>query len=251
MKNSPITWTDHTFNPWIGCAKISEGCAHCYAETLMAKRYKRVQWGPNGTRAHTKPLTWRDPLKWNAEAAAQGIRYRVFTASLADIFEDREELSPWRDDLHELIRQTEHLDWLVLTKRPEIAARYYSEHPIPQNVWLGTSVENTAATRRIPILASIPAKVRFLSCEPLLEGIPGLDLHNIHWLIAGGESGVGARPVHPEWIRSLRDQCRDANVPFFFKQWGGTQPKTNGNTLDGRIHEEFPCIKNNKPKKQQ
>jgi protein gp37 len=248
MKNSNISWTDHTFNPWIGCSKVSAGCAHCYAETLMDTRYHRVEWGSGGTRVRTSPENWRQPVKWNSEAEARGVRYQVFCASLADVFEERGELAAWRDDLHDLIHRTPNLDWLLLTKRPEMAAWCYAEQPIPANVWLGTSVENQAAAdRRIPILSAIPAAIRFLSCEPLLGEIAGIDLSAISWVIVGGESGAGCRPMAPEWAISLRDQCRVAKVPYFFKQWGGRTPKTNGNILDGQIYENFPKKRGRRP----
>ena len=243
MKNSTISWTDHTFNPWIGCAKCSPGCAHCYAETMMGQRWKRAIWGPRGTRVRTSELSWRQPKRWNAEASENGTRYRVFSASLADVFENRDDVAVWRDDLHALIDQTPQLDWLLLTKRPEQAARYYETHPLPSNVWLGTSVEDRSrAAERIPVLASIPATVRFLSCEPLLEDLGSVPLHNIDWLIAGGESGNGFRPVEAQWLRNLRDQCAAADVPFFFKQWGGRTPKKSGNLLDGQVHDSVPSV---------
>ena len=239
MKNSSIQWTHHTFNPWQGCAKVSPGCLHCYAETLVDTRFGRAKWGSNGTRVRTKD--WSGPRKWNAEAEASGTRYRVFCASLADVFEDRPDLKPWRDELHQLIRETPCLDWLLLTKRPEVAADYYRQNPIPGNVWLGTSVETRAMyAKRVPVLAEIPAKVRFLSCEPLLEDLGELRLDGIDWVIVGGESGPGFRPIEKPWVTSIRDQCRDANVAFFFKQWGGIRPKTHGNELDGKTHEGFP-----------
>lgn len=243
MKNSTIQWTDHTFNPWQGCAKVSPGCLHCYAETMVDKRFKRAKWGVNGTRVRTQD--WSGPRKWNAEAAAKRTRYRVFCASLADVFEDRAELKPWRAELHQLIRDTPHLDWLLLTKRPEVAADYYSGHAMPSNVWLGTSVENPAVAReRIPILAGIPAKVRFLSCEPLLEDLGDLPLKGIDWVIVGGESGPGFRPIEIPWITAIRDQCRKAGVAFFFKQWGGLRPKALGRELDGVTHDGFPAAVN-------
>ena len=241
MKNSKITWTDHTFNGWIGCTKVSPGCRNCYACTMMDTRYGRVQWGPCGTRQRTSVQYWRQPLRWNAEAKEAGVRHRVFSASLADVFEKRDELIHWRNELHDLIRRTPFLDWLLLTKRPEVAADYYRWHDMPDNVWLGTSVENQAtAGARIRILTNIPARVRFLSIEPLLEEIPNIDLTGISWVIVGGESGPKCRPMMAEWVRSLRDQCQAAATPFFFKQWGGLRPKTNGNLLDGLVHEEFP-----------
>ena len=240
MKNSTIAWTDHTFNPWVGCEKISAGCAHCYAETMMATRFQRVRWGRDGTRERTSPANWRQPLKWNQEAQELGLCPRVFCASLADVFEDRDELVPWRDDLHRMIAQTPHLIWLLLTKRPEVAARYYRSRAVPTNVWLGTTVENRAAIERIPTLAAIPAAVHFLSCEPLLEDLGTLPLQGIEWLIAGGESGRDHRPVEAAWLRSLRDQCRSAGLPFFFKQWGGVRPKQHGNVLDDEVIEQVP-----------
>ena len=246
-KNSKIEWTDHTFNPWIGCTKVSDGCKHCYAETLMDKRYGRVQWGPQGTRVRTSAANWRKPVQWNKQAAAEGRRYKVFCASLADVFEDRPELVEWRRELLDLIIRTPRLDWLILTKRPENVNRMieqatgFSEasmwfHAAP-HVWIGTSVENQeTADKRIPHLLQIPARVRFLSMEPLL-GPVDLNLGNWHtspaecpawydwcncsidWVIVGGESGHNARPMHPDWARSLRDQCVAAGVPVFFKQW--------------------------------
>ena len=262
-ENSKIEWTDHTFNPWIGCTKVSDGCKHCYAETLMDKRYGRVGWCPQGTRQRTSEANWRKPLAWNRRAKAEGRRYKVFCASLADVFEDRQELIAWRVDLLDMIGRTSHLDWLLLTKRPEnvqdMIAQATGRHPEAwlanhMNVWIGTSVEDQkAADERIPHLLHIPARVRFLSMEPLL-GAVGLDqvydhtlrtpgtilmpfYHGIHWVIVGGESGPHARPMHPDWVRSIRDQCVDASVPFFFKQWGewlpGEQTRDSG-TAYGR-----------------
>lgn len=191
-KDSAIEWTTHTFNPWIGCAKVSAGCQHCYAEEMMDTRYSRVEWGIHGTRSKTAESYWKQPLRWNREAEGAAERPRVFCASLADVFEDREELHAWRAELLDLIRRTPNLDWLLLTKRPENilasmemfhshgrAANYADEtgHMVadwrhgnpPANVWLGTSVENQeAADKRIPELLKVPATVRFLSCEPLL-----------------------------------------------------------------------------------
>ena len=232
-ENSKIEWTDHTFNPWMGCTKVSEGCTFCYAEELMDHRYGKVTRGPQGTRVRTSAANWRKPLQWDKQAAAQGWRYRVFCASLADVFEDRPDLFGWRRDLFSLLTSTPHLDWLLLTKRPENIMPML--HDIgwfikADNVWFGTTVENQEqADKRIPHLLSVPAKVRFLSCEPLLgpvdlrkcyEGEVKQWSGGINWVICGGESGQGARPMHPEWARSLRDQCQAAGVPYFFKQWG-------------------------------
>ena len=240
MENSRIEWTDHTFNPWIGCAKVSAGCKNCYAETLMDTRYGRVVWGVNGTRSRTGPDNWRKPIQWNKQAQKEGLRFRVFCASLADVFEDRPELVEWRTDLFKLIDATPHLDWLLLTKRPENIERMWREvkdrgwlDDPRQNVWLGTSVEDQAAADlRIPALlkAAHLARFAFLSCEPLLGPVDlqlegrnlGILARNerVSWVIVGGESGPVARAMHPEWARSIRDQCYIAKVPVLFKQWG-------------------------------
>jgi len=297
-----IEWADHTFNPWIGCTAVSPACDHCYAETLATARLG-VGWGPHAERRRTQPSTWNMPLRWNRQAERENRRFRVFTASLADVF-DNAVPEEWRRDLWTLIAKTRHLDWLLLTKRPSNIAKMLpldndtTNHirrfvgienwPWP-HVWLGTTVENQAeADRRIPHLLAVPAARRFLSCEPLLGPVdlnlvaptfldgemtsfvqalpdpryPAPYKHYISWIIAGGESGPKARPSHPDWFRSLRDQCQAAGVPFFFKQWGeyvpvgpvdrgsATDPheyawervgkKAAGAMLDGREWREIP-----------
>lgn len=270
--NSKIEWCDHTFNPWIGCTKVSAACKNCYAEAMMDKRFGRVKWGPQGHRARTSAANWRKPLAWNEQQwyecmscgwrgsyserpavfrcpkcnslAVNKTRQRVFCASLADVFEDKPELAVWRYDLLNLIMETQNLIYLLLTKRPENVASmigYQYGNPwgdgLPTNVWIGTSVENQqTADERIPHLLQIPAVVRFLSVEPLLEPIY-LNLEEngrhpdynwgIDWVIVGGESGPNARPMHPDWVRSIRDQCIAADVPFLFKQWGEYAPLVN------------------------
>ena len=254
MKDTAIEWTDHTFNPWYGCARVSPGCMNCYAETLMADRYKKVEWGPGRARVRTSKAYWNGPSKWDREAAAAGVRACVFCASLADVF-DPEVSDEWRGDLYRLIRSTPNLDWLLLTKRPEHAAAWVASagghYP---NVWIGVSVEDQQrADERIPILLTIPAVVRFLSVEPMLGPVdlrqwtlaehgrrfigakPGID-----WVICGGESGKGARRMDPAWAESVRDQCVAAGVPFFFKQWGGVNKKVAGRILDDRTWDEIP-----------
>lgn len=245
--NSKIEWTHHTFNPWIGCQKISPGCDHCYAETQNNHRkFNPAGWGAHASRKRTSQAYWRQPLKWDREAHAAGERRRVFCASLADVFDNHASITnEWRSDLWQMIWQTRNLDWLLLTKRPQNMAKMlpFDWGDGWQNVWLGATVENQEeADRRIPILLSTPAAVRFLSCEPLLgplsfrwakwdnwlnkdgesrQTVNEYDgLRMINWIICGGESGKSARPMHPDWARSLRDQCQAANVPFFFKQWG-------------------------------
>jgi protein gp37 len=308
-ENTKIEWCDHTFNPWQGCTKVSPGCLHCYAETRDRRHLieKVDHWGKGAPRLRTSAANWKAPLKWNAEAhrvaqcpcgfrtlnwgrecdfnetnvavcprcggvgALRLSRPRVFSASMADWLDDEVPIE-WLADFLALIHATPHLDWLLLTKRPEnwrtrvAAAMLFNGqrggglctpetkswmhaydrdwkwlHPEqcmpgcetpPANVWIGTTVEDqTRADERIPALLKIPASVRFLSCEPLLEHVfirpeafEALQWEegqpSIQWVICGGESGPGARPMHPDWARSLRDQCAAAGVPFFFKQWG-------------------------------
>lgn len=229
-ENSSIEWTTHTFNPWIGCTKVSPGCRFCYAEHLMDTRMGRAKWGRGNPRQRTGVLNWEKPLKWDKRAEQSGKKEKVFCSSLADVFDSEVEQS-WRDDLFELIENTPNLDWLLLTKRPEniveMIPSEWSLSGIPDHVWLGTSVENEEqAQKRIPILSGYDSSVRFLSCEPLLSRLEfkGLDLSRIHWIIAGGESGSGARPMHPQWLEALRDTCREEGIPFFFKQWGAWRP---------------------------
>lgn len=247
-ENSQIEWCDHTFNPWIGCCKVSEGCANCYAEAMMDHRLGRVRWGDRGIRHRTSHGNWIEPEKWDGAAKAAGKRARVFCASLADVLEDRSELNWWREELWALIRRTPNLQWMLLTKRPENAARMIPED-ILGRIWLGASVENQkAADARIPHLLAVNPAVRFLSCEPLLGPVDltgtlavegrmnsphidridatGLWMPHLNWIICGGESGLDARPMHPEWARELRDQCVAAGVPFFFKQWGEWCPQS-------------------------
>ena len=263
-KNSRIEWTDHTFNPWWGCVKVSPACKNCYAEA-WAKRVGAGVWGRQAPRRFFGENHWKEPLRWNAEAAASGERRRVFCASMADVFEDRRELDPWRAKLSDLISKTPWLDWLLLTKHPDRVNDLAPWGSIwPANVWLGTTVETQAwAERRLPAFIAVPARVRFLSCEPLLAK---LDLSrwltpHIHWVIAGGESGPKSRPTDPAWFRDLRDQCVEAGVPFHFKQWGNWTPagepakatrligdslvvrvakKAAGRHLDGKTWDQLP-----------
>jgi protein gp37 len=252
VANTKIEWAHHTFNPWIGCTKVSPACDHCYAEADFATRRKVVQWGAGQPRKLTADSTWAMPRRWNAEAERLGVRYRVFCASLADVF-DNEVSVQWRRNLFDLIKATPHLDWLLLTKRIGNARNLYAEAYLdsarawPANVWIGASITSQAeADRDIPKLLAVPAAKRFLSMEPLLGPVdlerprPGPDLDQgggrticqpwliqsgIDWIIVGGESGPHARPMHPDWARSLRDQCQAAGVPFLFKQWGEWCPR--------------------------
>ncbi len=187
---------------------------------------------------------WGEPLKWNAQARNQGIRYRVFCASMADVFEERAPESE-QTRLWNLIVETPHLDWQILTKRPE---RIVECLPTDwghgySNVWLGTSVEDERVIKRIECLKQIPAVVRFISLEPLIGPIPNLSLQGIHWAIVGGESGNGARPMRKEWVLDIQEQCRIQNVPFFFKQWGGIHKKKAGRELEGEFYNAMPILR--------
>lgn len=242
-QQSAIQWTDHTFNPWWGCTKVSQGCKHCYAETL-ANRYGHGVWGPNTERRLFGDKHWAEPLRWNKSAAAANQRAKVFCASMADVFEDNPALDSERQKLWSLIAETPWLDWQLLTKRPQhVNVMVPWANDWPANVWIGTSIENTdAALERLPYIQRIPAAIRFLSCEPLIGPLQAIDLTHVQWVIAGGESGAGHRPCNPEWVRDLRDQCQDAGVAFFFKQWGGHTSKAGGRLLDGEIWNQFPDL---------
>lgn len=265
-ENTAIEWADHTFNPWVGCTKVSPACDHCYAEG-WAKRSGMVEWG--GERRRTSEANWKMPLKWDAQAKDEGRRVRVFCASLADVFDNQVPFA-WRVELFQLIAKTSNIDWLLLTKRIGNARQMLNEvieelsHGINTwddlpwpGVWIGATVADQAeADRDIPKLLAVPARVRFLSVEPMLGPISlspcwlnlrcgfgndedraishcfscgGLSGYSercawpsqrIDWVICGGESGPGARPMHPDWARRLRDKCAAAGVPFLFKQWG-------------------------------
>jgi protein gp37 len=236
MKDSKISWTHHTFNPWRGCEKVSPACDNCYAE-VWAKRTGKDIWGKDKPREEASEDYWRQPEKWNREAAQAGERRRVFCLSLADMFEARHDLSPLRTRLYGVIERTEWLDYLLLTKRPGNAPDMVPAHWLKQpraNVWFGTTVEHPDYLGRLDELMEIPAIVRFVSAEPLLAPIKGIGRHlraregamaaGIHWVIVGGESGGHARPMQPSWARQIRDLCNEAHVAFFFKQWGAWAP---------------------------
>ena len=233
-----IEWTEATWNPVTGCDQVSPGCAHCYAKT-MAERWRGVEGHAyeNGFDLTLRPERLDQPRRWTRPRV-------IFVNSMSDLFHEgipRE----YRAEVFRVMAETPHT-YQVLTKRAEFAASLAPSLPWPPNVWMGVSVENQRWTTRIDALRAIPAAVRFLSCEPLL-GPLGLDLEGIGWVIAGGESGPGSRPMAPEWARGVRDQCAAAGVPFFFKQWGEYGPggerlgkKRAGSVLDGREHKEYP-----------
>lgn len=227
-KDSKIEWTHHTFNPWWGCERVSAACKNCYAEA-WAHRLGMDLWSKGAPRRMLSDAYWRQPLAWNREAQRAGRRDRVFCASMADVFEDRRDLDTPRERIWKLIDDTPNLDWLLLTKRPHrVAALTPWRNAWPRNVWLGTTVENQRwAEKRVPQLLAHSAAIHFLSCEPLLgpvdlaQWMPSKRRERaIGWVIAGGESGHRARPMNPDWARSLRDQCQNHGIPFHFKQWG-------------------------------
>lgn len=240
-----ISWTDHTFNPWWGCQRVSPGCEHCYAEAF-SKRTGHDVWGKTTERRRFGSKHWTEPFKWRDKAEKAGLPAKVFCASMADVFEDRDDHIEDRNRLFTLIELTApHLIWQLLTKRPENVRRLVGDRwqDWPENVWLGTTVEDQKrANERVPELLGVPAKVRFLSCEPLLERvvIPGFDILRPDWVIVGGESGPKHRPLDLDAARSLRDKCQTAGVAFFFKQVGGRTPTAGGDLLDGVAHKEFP-----------
>jgi protein gp37 len=239
---SRIEWTDATWNPVTGCSKVSPGCARCYAETLSLRfGWSQRPWLSQYAAANVvlHPERLRQPLRWQQPR-------RVFVNSMSDLFH---ELVP-DAFVHQVFDRMAEANWhsyQILTKRPErmaaVVASYYSErHRTPPlaNVWLGTSIENDRWTGRADALRATLATVRFVSAEPLLGPLPSLDLTGIDWLIVGGESGAGARPMDPEWARGLRDKALSGDVPFFFKQWGGRTPKAHGRELDARTWDDYP-----------
>ncbi len=231
MKNSGINWTDHTANFWWGCMKVSEGCQHCYAETL-SKRYGKKIWGPPATtEREEKKGIWKDILKWDAEAKAEGIRRRVFVSSMSDFLEDHPQVYEIRNRAMDVIEKLEWLDILMLTKRPENAPKFLSRwyDNFPAHVWMGTTTENQEQLdKRLPRLLEIPSAIHFLSVEPQIEHVTITTFNAVwhsskplSWVIVGGESGAGCRPFDWDWARSLRNQCSRADIAFWMKQGGG------------------------------
>ena len=238
--NSKIEWTTHTFNPWIGCTKVSDGCKNCYAEN-MASRFGYDVWGINKNRRLLSDAHWQQPIKWDKKAKKEGLRYRVFCASMADVFEENAP-DGQLERLWEVIKQTPNLDWQLLTKRPHRIAQNlpHDWKDGYDNVWLGTSLEDERVINRITYLTSIAAIVRFISIEPLLGPLPNLPLEDIDWVIVGGESGHSARVMEAAWVLDIQQQCLASNTAFFFKQWGGFNKKATGRELNGRTYDEMP-----------
>jgi protein gp37 len=230
---SAIEWTHATWNPVRGCTKISLGCKHCYAETF-AERFRGVPNHPfeQGFDLRLVPSALELPLRWRKGRL-------VFVNSMSDLFHE-EVPDEFIEQVFRVMEMARQHQFQVLTKRAERMAAFAERCGVPDNVWTGVSVESAAYRQRIAVLRRVPARVRFLSLEPLI-GAPGrLDLRGIHWVIVGGESGHGAREMKPEWVRDVRKQCVATHVPFFFKQWGGVQKSWRGRELDGRTWDGMP-----------
>lgn len=244
MTATGIEWTEVTWNPVTGCDRVAAGCDNCYALAL-AKRLKAMgaekyqndgdprTSGPGfGVTIH--PAALAQPYRWRGSKV-------VFVNSMSDLFHARVPIGFIRD-VFDVVRETPQHTYQVLTKRSRRLARLADRLDWPENLWMGVSVESTDVRGRIDDLRSIPARTRFLSCEPLLTALPDLDLTGIAWVIAGGESGPRARPIDPTWVEDIRDQCLADGVAFFFKQWGGRTPKAHGRELSGREWSEMPVI---------
>ncbi len=250
---SKIEWTGATWNPVVGCRKVSPGCAHCYAERmsnrLAAMGRAAVRRGDNpGRTAHYGSVVdahgrWNGSVFLDEDAVSDPLSWKlprtIFVNSMSDLFHEDVPLDFIRSVFDVMARCPQHT-FQVLTKRPHIAAEFSPHLPWAPNIWMGTSVESAPFTYRVQELRGTGARIKFLSVEPLLGPIPRLPLTGIDWVIVGGESGPGARPMKPEWVRPIRDRCRDRGVPFFFKQWGGVNKKVAGRKLDRRQWDQMP-----------
>jgi protein gp37 len=239
-----IEWTDEVWNPMTGCTRISAGCDNCYAHTVAHRRTREIYLTkppvrPNNV-ANSDPFAprfWEErlerPLSWRTPR-------RIFVNSMSDVFHAHFSLSMIQRVFDVMVRADQH-QFQVLTKRPDRALRLAPQLPWAEHIWLGTSIEDMRVAHRADALRRIhQASVRFISAEPLLGPLDALDLTGIHWVIGGGESGIGRRPCDPSWARGLRDLCRRRRVKFFWKQWGGHTPKAGGRILDGREWNEYP-----------
>lgn len=231
--NSAIEWTDTTWNPVTGCTKLSHGCKFCYAER-MSKRLQAmgVNKYRNGFSITTHASVLEEPLKWKKPRL-------VFVNSMSDLFHQSVP-SDFILDVFKIMNQVPQHTFQILTKRPSRVVVLDSKLNWTPNIWLGTSIESERWLERLTQLKATSAQTRFLSLEPLLGPLPNLDLTNIDWVIVGGESGPGARPMQADWVRGIRDNCINQKIPFFFKQWGGVFKKRTGRTLDNKIWEQMP-----------
>lgn len=241
--NSAIEWTEATWNPTRGCTRVSPGCQNCYAERFAHRLSGPGQTYEGLTKSSASGPRWRGVLRQVDEAVDLPLHWRkpkmIFVNSMSDLFHEKVST----DFLRRVFMTMERAHWhtfQILTKRAERLQELAPALPWPKNVWMGVSVESDEYVARIDHLRAVPAHVRFLSLEPLLGPLPALNLAGIHWAIVGGESGPGAREMRSEWVRDIRDQCVEASVAFFFKQWGGVQKSKSGRMLDGRLWDEFP-----------
>ena len=242
-QSSKIEWTESTWNPVRGCTRVSEGCRFCYAERIAARfsgkgmayegLAKNTKAGPRWTQqVRPVPELLNEPLKWKKPR-------RIFVNSMSDLFHEKVELS-YIQKVFSVMEKADRHQFQVLTKRAERLLEFNSKLPWPSNVWMGVSVEDKHVTDRIDALRQTDAHIKFLSLEPLLGALPNLDLSGIDWVIVGGESGPGAREMQKKWVIDIRDQCADAEIAFFFKQWGGKRKSKTGRELEGRTYDEMP-----------
>ena len=274
-ERTQIEWTDATWNPITGCSVVSPGCRHCYAMRLAGGRLRNHPSRQGLTEATAAGPVWNGEVRWNEQWLPAPLKWkesrRIFVCAHGDLFHESVPLH-WIDRVHALMGLAPHHVFQVLTKRSERMMRYYNDHdmwqevhhvmhevwirhgrhypgpgcppkptymPLP-NLWLGVSVEDKDRMERIEHLRQTPAELRFVSFEPLLEDVSPLNLRHVDWVIVGGESGPRARRMDPDWVRAIRDHCRDREIAFFFKQWGGPRPKSAGRLLDGVLHDSIP-----------
>ena len=238
MSKSKIEWTEATWNPVTGCTKLSAGCKNCYAERMSHRLH--AMGNPNyanGFAVTEHPHMLNRPKRWRKSQ-------RIFVNSMSDLFHPKVSFDFIRK-VFETMRSADHHIYQVLTKRPDRMLEYVTQREVealPRHIWLGTSVEQRRWLNRVEVLRQVPAEIRFLSLEPLLEDLGSFKLNGIDWVIVGGESGPGSRPMEPEWVTSIRDICMDESVAFFFKQWGGVNKSKTGRILGGRTWDEMPQL---------
>lgn len=237
MARTKIEWTESTWNPITGCTKISAGCKNCYAE-VMTRRLQAMgqEKYMNGFNLTLHPETLKEPYTWKKPRV-------IFVNSMSDLFH-KDIPVQYIIDVFKVMKENPHHVFQILTKRADLLLYYDKEGYLEwtHNIWMGVTVEDNTVTKRIDLLRQTGAKIKFLSCEPLLTEIPGMNLTDIDWVIVGGESGRTPRPIKEEWVLDIKDQCRKANVAFYFKQWGGTNKKKNGKSLQGKHYTEMPKI---------
>lgn len=245
MRTTKIEWTERTWNPVTGCNKVSEGCLHCYAETMTRRLCAMGNWKyVNGFSPTEHPEDLQEPYKWKKPST-------VFVCSMSDLFNEHISFD-FIDKVFSVIKDTPIHTYQILTKRAKRMEEYFNDRDVPDNAWIGVTVENKKALNRIESIRHLAANVKFLSCEPLLEDLGDMNLEGINWIIVGGESGMSARPMDESWVLGIKKQARQNNIPFFFKQWGTwgadkvkRNKHINGKLLEGEIIQEYPIIHDN------